>query len=420
VKTVTDVLSLVEPGHTVFIAGFSGHPHELASGIVRMAKDLRPIRIITAVMLQDGSPLSSWPGRSFGRIDLLYAGKAMKRGLDDGWADYLPVHLSRLARDLDLGKLPIDVACIQVSPPDSDGRCHFGVSVDVLPQVVAAATVVLAQVNPALPRPQGAGWVDAGIIDAWVEVPPRLSNHRRGRPSKTDEALAGNVADLVPDRATLQFGIGGVMDAIALALVDRRGLGIHSSVFTDGAMRLLQEGAVDNENKHLNIGCSVATMAVGSRELYRFVDANPLVSLEPASYTHAAETLAKVGRLTAINSAFEVDLGGAVNAEMVGSTLSGAVGGQADFTRGARSSNGGRSIMALHSTAHEGTRSRIVPYIRAGRPVTTPRSDVEWVVTEHGAVDISMLSLADRAEALIAIADPRHRSSLSASIARES
>lgn len=223
------------------------------------------------------------------------------------------------------------------------------------------------------------------------------------------------MAELVPEQATLQFGIGSVMDAIALALAGRRGLGIHSSVFTDGTMHLMQEGAVDNQNKGLDPGRSVATMAVGSRELYRFMGTNRSVSLEPVSYTHAPETLSNVRRLTAINSAFEVDLSGAVNAEMAGSTLAGAVGGQVDMVRGARYSRGGRSIMALRSAAHDGARSRIVPYLGADKPVTSARSDVEWVVTEHGAADISGLSLGDRAEALIAMADPRHRASLAVS-----
>lgn len=169
-NTVGEVLSLVAPGQRLFVAGFSGHPHELMSGLVSMAARLRPTRIVTAVMLPDGSPLSSWPGSSFGRIDLLYAGKAMKRGLDEGWADYLPVHLSQLPCYLRSGKLPVDVACIQVSPPDRDGRCHFGLSVDVLPEAIAAAKTVLAQINSALPRTHGAG----GLMRARSTAPSRF------------------------------------------------------------------------------------------------------------------------------------------------------------------------------------------------------------------------------------------------------
>lgn len=413
---VKSALSVVRRGHTVFVAGFSGHPHELARGLVGLAARVNPLRIITAVMLPDGSPLSSWPGRDCGRIDLLYAGRAMARGLDEGWADYLPVHLSQVGRDLRSGNLPVDAVCIQATPPDADGRCHLGLSVDVVPDAVAAADIVVAQVNPALPRTTGAGWIDVGKIDRSVEVAPVLPDHR-GRPaSRVDEAIAGHVEGLVPEKATLQFGIGSVMSAIALALVDRRGLGIHSSVFTDGAMRLVEVGAVDNRNKGLDPGRSVATMAVGSGDLYRFIDGNPAVALEPVNYTHAPETLAKIEHLTAINSAFEVDLTGAVNAEMAGSKLAGAVGGQVDFGRGARLGRGGRSIIALHSTAQDGARSRIVPRLDAGKPVTTARSDVQWVVTEHGMVNLSMLSLADRAEALIGIADPRHRHRLASSL----
>lgn len=415
-KSAGEVIALLPPGQTLFVAGYSGHPHELADALVKAAPGVQPIRIITAVMLSDGSPLSAWPASSLDRVDLLYAGTAMRDGFKAGWADYFPVHLSQVPQQLVSGKLPLDAVCIQVSPPDAEGRCHFGLSVDVLPEAVSVAKKVLAQVNPNLPRPRGAGWVHASRIDAWFEVNEALPDHSRHRMSPTDQAIGEHVAELVPDNATLQFGFGGVMDRAAHALLGRRGLGIHSSVLTDGVMRLMREGAVTNRNKGLDPDRSVATMAVGSPELYRFIDDNPAVSLEPVSYTHSPRTLGKLNRLVAINSAFEVDLSGAANAEVVGSGLAGAVGGQLDFGRAARSSADGRSILALPSTAGGGAKSRIVPYLGRGVPVTTPRSDIEWVVTEYGAVDVSALSLRDRAEALIGIAHPSHRKALATSL----
>jgi 4-hydroxybutyrate CoA-transferase len=363
-------------------------------------------------MLPGPCALTRWPGAEAGHVELLFAGAPMREGFERGWARYRPVGLFDAARLLAEGALAVDVACIQVTPPDTRGRCHLGLSVDLVPAALSRAPLVVAQMNPALPRVPGRGWVARDEIDRLTvveEAPPVVP---RRPPSGVERAIGEHVARLVPDGATLQLGLGGVMDAVASALSGRRGLGIHTGLLTDAVMGLVRGGAADGRRKGVDEGRAVATMVVGGKELHAWVHENPAVALEPVSHTHSPATLGALHRFVAVNSAFEIDLSGAVNAEAVGGRPAAGVGGQLDFVRGAASSPEGRSILALPSTGGRAGRSRIVARLAPPAPVTTPRSDAGWVVTEYGAADLRGATLEERAAALVSLAHPDHRSAL--------
>jgi acyl-CoA hydrolase len=303
-----------------------------------------------------------------------------------------------------------DVVLVQVSPPDADGRVTLGAAHDALVAAIPRARTVIAEVNVRAPRVRADLTFALDDFDAVVEVDAPLAESRPAAGGEVEARIGDHVAALVPERATLQLGIGAVPDAVLARLADRRGLGFHSGMMSDAVVALIERGAIDDAHKGLDAGLAVTGLLLGTERLFRFVHENPRIAVRRPSYTHGALVHARLRRLFSINTAIEVDLSGQVNAEALGGRPLGMIGGQVEFVRGTRLSEGGRSVIALASTAGASRASRIVATLDG--PVTTPRSDVDCVVTEWGVAALRGRSLAERARALVAIADPAHREAL--------
>ncbi|MEQ9123583.1 MAG: acetyl-CoA hydrolase/transferase C-terminal domain-containing protein, partial [Alphaproteobacteria bacterium] len=308
------------------------------------------------------------------------------------------------------GRLKPDVVLCSATSPDARGHVSLGVTVDHMPHAIACARAALVEINPAMPWTEGDGVLPLDAFAATLAAPAPPMEWTSRPPGPVDHAVAANVARLVPDRATVQYGVGSLPDAVAAALAAKRDLGMHSGSFADSYVDLVEAGAVSNRYKEIDQGLSVATALYGSRRLYDHVDRNPGLAMRAGAYTHGAATLANFGAFFAINSALEVDLTGQVGAEAAGKRYLGAIGGQLDFHRAGLLSRNGRAVIALGSTAGKLRATRIVKTLSG--PVTAPRADADTVVTEHGVAELAGLTLAERAEALIAIADPDHRRAL--------
>jgi len=331
-----------------------------------------------------------------------------------GSMDVIPCHLSTIPALITSGRIPVDLVLLQVSPEGPDGYHSLGLVADWLRAAMAAARTVVAEVNDRVPRTRGETLVRPDELDATIHTSREPVSQPEARIGAVEEALAERVASLVPDRATVQLGVGSIAPAVARALRSKRDLGLHCGVVGDWFVELNESGALSNAHKGCDVGTSVAASILGSRSLYDYVADNPAIELRPVSYTHDPRVLAGLSGLVAVNSAVEVDLTGQINAETVGGRHIGAVGGQVDFVRGAMLA--GRSIIALPSTAKGGQISRIVPGL-AGGVVTTPRSDADLVVTEHGVADLRGVPLSERGRRLIAVADPAFRPWLSEHLA---
>ena len=326
-----------------------------------------------------------------------------------GVMEIVPVHFGQIYRYIQDGQIGCDVALVQLSPPGPDGRHSFGLNNDYAQTLMAKARVVIAEVNEQIPWTYNEGTPDLERITAIVETsrpPLRLAPTRIGA---TEQAIAAHVAGYIEDGSVLQTGVGAIPEAVMGSIADRRDLGLHTGMVGDALVRLVERGILTNATKPFDTGVSVAGVLLGTETLYRFAERNKALLLRPAWHTHAGDVL-RIPKLVSINTALEVDLSGQVNAEAAGETVLGAAGGQPDLVRAGHRSPGGHAIIALPSTARGGQTSRICKQLNG--PVTTPRSDVDVVVTEYGAADLRGLSLTERARALRAIAHPEHRDAL--------
>jgi acyl-CoA hydrolase len=305
----------------------------------------------------------------------------------------------------------LDVAFIQVSPPDKHGYCSLGVSVDVTLPAIEMAKKVVAQINPRVPRTHGDGIIHISQIDQAIEVDQPIHEHEQTEISGLELQIGGHVASLIEDGATLQMGIGNIPNAVLSKLGNHKRLGIHTEMFSDGVLPLIEQGIVTGEEKKVKQGKVVSCFAVGSRKLYDFIDDNPLCHFKEAAYTNDTAVIRKNPKVTAINSAIEIDITGQICADTIGSRQFSGVGGQMDFIRGASLSDGGKPIFAMPSITNKGV-SKIVPYLKQGAGVTTTRAHVHYVATEHGVVNLYGKNLKQRAQALISIAHPDHREAL--------
>jgi 4-hydroxybutyrate CoA-transferase len=411
-----NAVSIIRSGNRVFIHSVAAAPQQLIRAMTARASDLRGVEIVH--LHTEGEAPYAAPGmeESF-RVNALFIGPNMREAVQSGRADYTPVFLSEVPALFRRGVLPIDVALVQVSPPDRHGFCSLGISVDVARAATQTARYVVAQVNPRMPRTHGDGLVHQSVFHSMVEWDEPIPEHRPSPPNPVDAAIGRHVAGLVQDGATLQMGIGAIPDAVLTALDGHRRLGIHTEMFSDGVIRLVEKGVITGEDKRVHPGKIVAGFVMGSRRLYDFVDDNPLVTMLDIAYVNDTAVIRRNPRVCAINSAIEVDLTGQVCADSIGERLYSGVGGQMDFMRGASLSEGGRPIIALPSTTSRGE-SRIVPVLKTGAGVVTTRAHVHFVVTEHGVADLYGRSLRQRANALIAIADPAQRDSLAAAAHR--
>jgi acyl-CoA hydrolase len=342
----------------------------------------------------------------------LFTGPPLRQAVNEGRADFMPIFLSDIPRLFATQQVPLDVAILQLSPPDRHGYCTLGTSVDTSLAASRSARYVIAEINEQMPRTHGNTIVPLSRIHAFIHTDRPL--HAQDPPAATavEEAIGEHVASLVPDGACLQMGIGAIPDAALRRLFDKRDLGIHTEMFSDGVIDLVKAGVITNRLKTVHPGRIVTSFVAGSRRLFDFIHDNPLVEFHPCDRTNDTALIRKNDKVVAINSAVEVDLSGQVCADSMGYQIYSGIGGQMDFIRGAALSCGGKPILALPSTAKKGAMSRIVMSLKPGAGVVTTRGHVHWLVTEYGAVNLFGKSLRERAELLISIAHPDFRSEL--------
>lgn len=342
----------------------------------------------------------------------LFTGAPLRKPIKEGRADFVPIFLSNIPRLFSSRAVDLDVAVVQLSLPDRHGFCTLGTSVDTARAAVESARVVLAEINAQMPRTHGYAAVRLDEVDAFCVTDRPLHEHAGRAPTEVEARIGERVADLVDDASTLQLGIGAIPDAVLARLGNKIDLGLHTEMFSDGAIELIKNGVINNKRKVIHPGRSVTSFVAGSRELFDFVDDNSSVQFHPCDRTNDIAAIRKNHRVVAINSALEIDLTGQVCADSIGHDIFSGIGGQMDFIHGAAQSVGGKPIIALPATAAGGKVSRIVPTLKPGAGVVTTRGHVHWIVTEYGAVNLHGLSLRSRAEALISISHPDFRQEL--------
>lgn len=405
-------LKQVRDGDRVVVGHACGEPPTLVEALVARAPEIKNVEIVHMVAM--GPAKYAQPGMegSF-RHNSLFVGAATRKAVSEGRALHTPCFFSEIPRLFNQGILPVDVTLMQVTTPDAEGYCSLGVSVDYTLASARSDRLTIVQMNRHMPRTLGEK-IHLDEIDCIVEKDEPIIELKPPVIGDLEKAIGENVAKLIEDGSTLQLGIGAIPDAVLLFLKDKKDLGIHSEMFSDGIVALAEAGVVTNRKKTINTGKYVVTFLMGTRKLYDFVDNNPDVMMRTVDYTNDPFIIGQHEKMVSVNSALQVDFMGQVNAEMIGRNQFSGVGGQLDFVRGASRSKGGKSIIALPSTAAKGTVSRIACELDRGSAVTTSRNDVHFIVTESGAADLRGKSIRERAKALIAIAHPNFRESLTA------
>jgi acyl-CoA hydrolase/GNAT superfamily N-acetyltransferase len=404
-------LAKIQRGARIFVGSACAEPQHLVEGLAHKPSTIADAEILHILTL-GVAPYTDERLASVFRHNAFFIGDNTRKAVSEGRADYTPVYLSELPGMFRSGRIRLDAALVQVSPPDRHGFVSLGVSVDVTRAAVEAARVVIAEVNPRMPRTLGDTFIPVDRIHALVEHEAPLIELESKAPSAVAQAIGHNIAKLVEDGATIQIGIGGIPNASAHALAGKRDLGVHTELFSDWLLELVQCGAVTGRKKTLHRGKIIASFCMGSRALYDFVDDNPMVELHPSDYCNDPLVIRRNDKMVAINTAVEVDLTGQVCSDSIGHQFYSGIGGQVDFVRGASRSRGGKVIIALASTAKEGKVSTIVPELSPGAGVVTTRGSVRFVVTEYGWADLQGKNIRERAIALINIAHPAFREQL--------
>ena len=408
--TAEEAVKIINSEDHVFIQSVTAAPQTLINAMTARAPELRGIEIYHLHTEGEAPYVAPELSASF-HTNALFVGANVRAAVATGEADYIPTFLSEVPLLFRRQILPIDVALIHVSPPDRHGFCSLGTSVDVSLAGVQMAEKVVAQINPKMPRTHGDGLIHIKNIDFGVEVEDDLLEIHKSELSAEEFAIGKYCAELIDDGATLQMGIGAIPNAVLVALKTHKNLGIHTEMFSDGLIDLLETGAVNGLRKRVHPGKVVASFVLGTRRLYDFIDDNPAVVLLDVAYVNDPAVIRRNPQVTAINSAIEVDLTGQVCADSIGTRIYSGVGGQMDFIRGASLSEGGKPIIALESTTSKGE-SKITPFLKSGAGVVTTRAHVHYIVTEYGAAYLYGKTLRQRAKELIKIAHPDHRENL--------
>ena len=407
----------IRNGHQVYVHCAAAAPSVLLDALVDRASELRNVGMIHLHTEGPGPHLAPAMAQHF-RHRALFVGPNARAAVNEGRADYVPVFLSDVPQLFDSRALPLDAVLVNATLPDAHGFCSLGVSVEAMHAAVRSASTVIVQLNSAMPRTLGESFIHVDEIDLAVEVDVPPYEHARGAIGDVERRIGEHVAALIPNGATIQLGIGAIPAATALALHGHRDLGIHTEMFTDAVVDLVEAGVVTGARKERNRGKIVTAFLMGTQRLYDFVDDNPMVEMRSVDFTNDTHVIRSFRAMTAINSAIEVDLSGQVVADSIGSRIYSGVGGQMDFVRGAALAPEGRAIIALPSTAAGGTVSRISAALAGGAGVVTTRAHVRTVVTEWGVAELFGRSLRERAVALTAIAHPDHRDRLRSEAAR--
>jgi 4-hydroxybutyrate CoA-transferase len=403
-------VSCITSGMRVFIHGAAATPTPLIEALARR----RDLEDVSLYHLHTAGPAPFADAEAEGRFFSisLFAGAPVREAIDQGRADFVPVFLSDIPTLFTTRAIPLDVALLQLSPPDRHGYCTLGTSVDAALAAAQCATHVVAEINQRMPRTHGNALVPLDRVTAFVHTDRPLHEHAPAPPTPVEDAIGEHAARLVSDGATLQMGIGAIPDAVLRRLFDKHDLGIHTEMFSDSVVDLAEAGVITNRRKQVHPGRIVTSFVVGTARLYDFVNDNPFVEFHPCDHTNDTARIRKNDNVVAINSALEIDLSGQVCADSIGFRIYSGIGGQMDFIRGSALSKGGTPIIALPSTAARGTVSRIVAALKPGSGVVTTRGHVHWIVTEYGAVNLFGLALRERAAALISIAHPDFRAEL--------
>ncbi|NMC70989.1 MAG: GNAT family N-acetyltransferase [Myxococcales bacterium] len=405
----------VHPGDRIFVGTACGEPQYLMQALMRYV-EAHPKAFLDAEVIHvwtlGVAPYADERFKDNFRLNSFFIGNSTRQAVGRGAADYTPIFLSQVPHLLRSGREPVDVAMIQVSPPDDHGYVSLGISVDIVKAAVEAASLVVAQVNPRMPRVHGDTFLHVEEIDYLVFHEEPLLEFEARAPDDVVQRIGRHVARLVEDGDTIQVGYGSIPNAVLTALKDKKHLGVHSELLTDGIVELIRCGAIDNSRKTLDRGKTVASFCMGKPSTYEFLHDNPSIEFRTVDYTNDPRIISAQERMTAINSALEVDLTGQTTAESVGHTFWSGIGGHADFMRGAVLSRGGKTIVALPSTAENGTISRIAPFLKEGAGATLIRGDVQYVITEYGIAYLHGKNIRERAMSLIAIAHPKFRPEL--------
>lgn len=401
----------IPSGSRVVLAHAAGVPTAVVNSMTANKNRYKDVEIVHLLCLND-APYTGSNCEGHFRHNALFVGGNTRNAVSQNKADYTPCFFYEVPKLFSSGTMPVDVAIINVSRPDRYGYCSFGVSCDYTKPAAQNAKIVIAEVNDKMPTVMGDNFIHISDIDYIVETSKEPAILEPAEIGQVEKAIGENCAALIEDGSTLQLGIGAIPDAVLLFLKDKNDLGIHSEMFSDGVLELVEAGAITNKNKTIHKGKMIATFLMGSKRLYDFVDKNPMVELYPVDYVNNPLVIMQNRKMVSINSCLQVDLMGQIASESIGLKQFSGVGGQVDYVRGASMSEDGKSIIAMPSTACDGKVSRIVPFLSQGSAVTTSRNDVHYVVTEYGVADLWGKTLRKRADSLIEIAHPYFRESL--------
>ena len=412
VTTADDAVKDIRSGDRVWIHPGCNTPTLLIDAMVARAPELENVEVVHILTLAPAPYVAPGMEGHF-RHRSLFTGANVRAAVNEGRADFVPIHLHDVPALISRGQMPIDVSLIHISTPDEHGFCSYGVGVDATKTAVEHSRTVIAMVNRQMPRTLGDSFVHVSKLTRVVEVDVPLIEHPMSEEvSEVARKIGGNIASLITDGATIQMGIGEIPDAVLDFLGDKKHLGVHTEMFSDGLVDLFEAGVVTNEKKSLHRGKIVASFVIGTRRAFDFVDNNPFMEFHPNEYVNDPYVVARNDKMVAINSALAVDLTGQVCADSIGTTIYSGFGGQLDFIRGAARSDGGVPIIALPSTAKDGTLSRLVNTLIPGSGVVTTRADVHYVVTEYGVANLFGRSIRERARSLIDISHPDFREEL--------
>nr|WP_299339698.1 acetyl-CoA hydrolase/transferase C-terminal domain-containing protein [Allomuricauda sp.] len=410
ITSIEEVVKEVKSGDRVFLQGAAMTPNELIDALCERYNELEDVELIS-IHTEGSAKYVEKPYCDTFTLNSCFVGGNVRKAVNTPNAGYIPIFLSEIPWLFKNNILPLDVAIVQVSSPDKHGFCSLGVSVDVALPAVRTAKKIIAQINPQVPRTHGTGIIHIDEIAAAVEVDRPIHQHEAGELSDIENKIGLNVASLIEDGATLQMGIGNIPNAVLSNLGNHKNLGIHTEMFSDGVLPLIESGVINGAEKKIKMGKIVSCFAVGSRKLYDFIDDNPICDFRDSGYTNDTARIRQNPKVTAINSALEIDLTGQVCADSIGGYQFSGVGGQMDFIRGASLSIGGKPIFAMPAATNKGI-SKIVPFLKQGAGVTTTRAHVHYVITEYGVVNLYGKTLQERAKAMTSIAHPDHREEL--------
>ncbi len=419
VTTAEAAVQCIKSGDNVYIHPGCALPELLVKAMVARYEELHDVTLHHIITIGDAGYTAPEMQGHF-RHNALFIGGNVREAVNKGMADFTPIYLSEIPQLFFKKIVPVDVALIHVSEPDEHGFCSFGVGIETTKPACEVAKVIVAQVNKRMPRTLGDSFIHINKIhhivevDTPIAVAPQVGDAVSAEEADVFRNIGAHIADLIEDESTLQMGIGSIPDATLNFLDNKRNLGIHTEMFSDGVIKLVEKGVINNEKKTLHVGKMIVSFVLGEKPVFDFIDNNPIVEFHPSHYVNDPYIIAQNRRMVAINSALQVDLTGQVCADSIGPRLYSGFGGQVDFIRGASRSDGGKPIIALPSTARNGELSRIVPHLILGAGVTTNRADVHYVVTEYGVASLFGKTVRQRVNELIHIAHPNFRDELRA------